>query len=341
MSRSYNLMVMALLLAMAHPARLSAETITGGPISGSVVWKKADSPFVITSDVEIKPGATLTIEPGCVVKFKPNLADQKGVRPFDLEIAVYGTLEAQGADGDTVYFTSDAVTPTWSDWAGIVIPDARGKVVLSRVAIEFATVAVTVQQGQLDLSRSAIRLCSDKGVAFIRQGRGSLTRNYVSGIGNIAGTGRGFYLLQSPDVVIEDNLVIGAQTGMAIEGSNARIHNNLISLCLVYGITISNCIPDIRGNNITQNEYGILLNSTMNPRISGNNIFGNAVLEVKVSDYWTRKGEGPLIFDLSGNWWGPAPAEIVYDKIEDSDDNPRIPVRVKIEPVLKEAISTD
>jgi parallel beta-helix repeat protein len=336
MTRCFRLLAALPLLLAGLAGGASAETRVGGDITGVVRWTKAQSPFIVTADIMVRKGARLIIDPGVVVRFKPNIADQKGLRPFDLEVTVYGTLEAQGADNDSIFFTSDAVEPSWEDWAGIVVPDAGGKAVLSRVALEFATFGISVIEGDLDLSRSAIRYCRHKGISIIR-GRARLNRNFITGIGNFAGTGIGIYLLQSPDVVLEGNIIFGAQSAMACErGSNAKILRNLLTLSKTYGIEVTNSSPEITGNTITQNEVGLLLRGESFPKVRDNNIFGNAMFEVVVNSYKATADGKPVEIDMSNNWWGRITPDVVSDKIDDADDDPTAGAVARILPVRKE-----
>lgn len=328
----FPFLVLPLLLLSNGPA--GAETRVGGEIKGVVEWTKAQSPYIVTADITIPVGSTLKIGPGVVVRFKPNLADQKGVRPFDLEIAVYGTLETNGADGDSVLLTSDAINPENADWAGIVIPTATGVVKLDRTIIECGTSGVTVVDGTLDMTRSMVRACSEKGVHFMR-GKGRITRSYITIVGNYAGTGKGIYLVQSPDVLIEDTFVIGAQSGIVCErGSDATIRRSLSSLCRLYGVTITSSSPTITETNITQNEFGILIRGASKPRIKECNIFDNAVWEIQVKEY---RGDTPRAeIDLTGNWWGRVTLDTVYEKIEDANHDPASGGVATIEPVRAE-----
>jgi parallel beta-helix repeat protein len=315
-----------------------AETRTGGQITGPTRWTKAGSPYIITSDVEVMPGATLTIDPGVVIRFKPNLADQRGIRPFDMELTVHGTLEANGADNDTIFFTSDAVEPTWSDWAGIIVADAGGKANLSRVAIEFAHIGVQVIEGRLDIAHSSVRYCSERAIN-VHRGHARIEQNYITGIGNFAGTGKGINLVGSPDVQVLGNFVIGAQTGMSCEkGSDAKITNNLFSLCKVYGITVTASAPEIVRNNITQNEFGLFLMGGAAPKVRDNNIFDNGSYDLKMDHYTAGPNQKPVEVDVTGNWWGRLVDEIISDKIEDAYDDPTIGAVARIEPVRKDAI---
>jgi len=318
-----------------------AETRIGGEIKGHVQWTKAAGPYVVTEDITIPVGSTLSIGPGVLVKFKPNLADQKGLRPFDLEIAVYGTLECAGADGDSIYMTSDSLDPSTQDWAGILVASPGAIARIDRIVLDSATTGISVTDGRLDLTRSTIRGCSERGIHFQR-GRGRVYRSTVTMIGNYAGTAKGIQLVQSPDVLIDETLVIGAQIGINLEkGSNATIRNSLISLCRSYGITITSSSPELTRNNIAQNEYGVLLRGRSNPKMRDNNIFDNAAWELQLRDF---RGETPGVMptlDLSGNWWGKITADVAYDRIDDGNDNPSAGGMVRIEPVRAEAWQAD
>lgn len=67
------------------------QTNVSGNVSG--IWTKANSPYIITADVTVPPGQTLTIQPGVEVR-SADYAD-------DL---LYGTLVAQGTAADSIRF---------------------------------------------------------------------------------------------------------------------------------------------------------------------------------------------------------------------------------------------
>ncbi len=85
---------------------------------GDVTWEKDLSPYFIVGDVWIPEGQTLTVEPGVEVKFEGNFS-----------VDVYGTLDAQGTQEDSIVFTTiDEVDSTWS---GITFKEGSSASVLS------------------------------------------------------------------------------------------------------------------------------------------------------------------------------------------------------------------
>ena len=74
-------------------------------ITSSETWAAADNPHIVTTGIYVYGGATLTIEPGCLVKFNSGVG---------LAIGIYNsaaTLNAVGTSGNPITFTSNAATP--------------------------------------------------------------------------------------------------------------------------------------------------------------------------------------------------------------------------------------
>lgn len=98
--------------------------LKSGVYAGNVRLNLVGYPYMITSDVTINPGVTMTLEPGVVLKFEGNETD----------LFVNGRLVAQGTTSLPIYFTSakdddrggdsnsDGRTPPAAgDWGGVVL----------------------------------------------------------------------------------------------------------------------------------------------------------------------------------------------------------------------------
>ena len=87
--------ILLLLLLLLPPFEAKAETIISSNIYSSTTWTLANSPYRVTGQISIT-SATVTIQPGVVVKFNANTF---------LYLSA-GTLNAAGEPGNPVTFTS-------------------------------------------------------------------------------------------------------------------------------------------------------------------------------------------------------------------------------------------
>ncbi len=109
---------------------IQAIKILSDTISADAFWKNNGVPYFVSGDVTVRhsefrdgPTATLTIEPGVEVRFKPGTGLYIGYRGGVYNHPYYGALSAQGTETAPITFTSDAATPTPGDWKGIYFRD--------------------------------------------------------------------------------------------------------------------------------------------------------------------------------------------------------------------------
>jgi len=88
---------------------LQAQTEVSGGIFNPVVWSQSGSPYLVTGDVVVFPGASLTIEPGVEVQFTENTG---------IELRS-GSIFANGTATEPLLFTLAPTTPQESTWRGI------------------------------------------------------------------------------------------------------------------------------------------------------------------------------------------------------------------------------
>ena len=98
-----RLLVTISALAITNPGWAQTYSVSGD-VSGT--WTSSNSPYYISGNISVPSGSTLTISSGVEVRFQGNY-----------EFFVYGTLSAQGAEGDSIYFVQDS--PSDSLWGGI------------------------------------------------------------------------------------------------------------------------------------------------------------------------------------------------------------------------------
>ncbi len=107
------------ILLFSHSPSL-ADTSVGGRIAADTTWTLANSPYLVTSTVQVygtsTTPATLTIEPGVVVKFNSGTGIQIG----DNTNTYQGILVSQGTATNHITFTRSGTSGTW---AGITFYD--------------------------------------------------------------------------------------------------------------------------------------------------------------------------------------------------------------------------
>lgn len=100
---------------------LATASAAATDVSGTVAtqtWTLAGSPYVLTGDVTVPVGATLTIEAGVVVRPSPTDGLAAGASPTLVELIVNGALVVSGTPESPVSFVP--ASPTGQhDWYGI------------------------------------------------------------------------------------------------------------------------------------------------------------------------------------------------------------------------------
>jgi hypothetical protein len=123
--RNLRALVGGFAFAAALGAASGARALTpvGGSITSNATWGPAGNPYVLTDDVTVSEGVTLTLSPGVVVK-----ADSA-----TRELIVFGTLVAKGTAKQPIVLTSykddtahgdtngdrSSTEPSFGDWVGV------------------------------------------------------------------------------------------------------------------------------------------------------------------------------------------------------------------------------
>jgi RHS repeat-associated protein len=89
--------LLALGVAAAFAAPVSAETIVNSSITTNTTWTAAGSPYVLQKGISVKTGATLKVEPGVTVAFAGQY-----------RLGIEGSIKALGTSSNPITFTSTA-----------------------------------------------------------------------------------------------------------------------------------------------------------------------------------------------------------------------------------------
>ena len=159
------------------PATWSGDVFDAAP--GVPLWTNNEVQ-VVTGDVRVPAGKTLTVQPGTVVQFARNVS-----------LFVDGTLTAVGTAGQTITFTSagdnspigGGNTASPGDWSRISFGATSTSNVLDRVVVRyggrFSVPMVEAVGAPLTLTNSTISNADNDGVRLVG-GTATLTNNTFS-----------------------------------------------------------------------------------------------------------------------------------------------------------------
>lgn len=255
----------------------SAATEVSGPISTDETWTVANSPYVIINDpqlngVGVGSGATLTIEPGVIVKF------ERGAQL----LAPSGIIKAIGTSDNPIIFTAltddsvggdtnddgSATSPEPAYWSRInVADDGDHQDILQNVVIRYGNRCVLSTWALAVIKDSIIEKC---------------------GVGIDVSYGHEFFDFTDRPV-IEGNTVRDNTFGLQIAGigglkfTNNNIYNNTY-------LGVENINSD-RGIDATENWWGDItgpFHPALNPTGRGNGVSDGVLF-----DPWIGKPEEP------------------------------------------------
>lgn len=335
-------LIIMLSLWWVGPIAQAATTISGNIISPN--WTAANSPYIINENIEVSPGATLTIGPGTVVKFKK-----------DKGITVRGTLKINGDSANLVVLTSAEATSTRGDWAGITFTDEsvdaefdqNGNYIggsLIKYAVFSHSQGLKIDNGYpyivnnnflnntVAIMVSGVAPLDTSLNATVDHRRLLITRNNITNNTNGIIVNRG-YLAQAlvfdpsglstsqpkANIIIDGNVINYNQDGVWLQqAQRAAVLNNQLNFNSNYGLRVLANAADaiIQHNTINYNNFGLELAArganVMKNAIAYNNqaglIFSSTNNQVSYNNIYGNLGVD-LASSLTGgvlvdNYWG-------------------------------------
>ncbi|MEL6669763.1 MAG: hypothetical protein AAFP08_12385, partial [Bacteroidota bacterium] len=158
-----------------------AQTSVSGGIFSPTVWESANGPYLVTSELVVFPGASLTIEPGTEVQF------QAGV---GIELRS-GSITANGTDESPILFTIDPAAEEGDTWRGIystVTPGNFQTMNFSHIVLEYAETGIKFNGGGYrNITNSTFRF-NDVGVVDGDEGNDFMIFTNCDFLNNNVGT---------------------------------------------------------------------------------------------------------------------------------------------------------
>ncbi len=265
---------------------ISVVTNVSGIVAANTTWKLTNCPYVVTGNILVNSGVTLTIEPGCTVKFDSGKALQ-----------VDGALIARGNSTNKITITSNQSTPAPGDWGYIYFTDTStdatydisgnytGGSILEHCIVEYAgsagVGAIYARTSQPFVNYCTIRNNSASGIyAILPTGNFKITNNIITNNTTIsAGGGINYNQACGGTATISNNIITdNITTSSSLYGNGGGIYYTYWEYCTSSGLgMITN--NTITGNSAIASSYyyaaggGIYASGTVT--INNNTITGN------------------------------------------------------------------
>ncbi|MFW9969787.1 MAG: right-handed parallel beta-helix repeat-containing protein [Candidatus Odinarchaeota archaeon] len=138
--------------------RLNAVQIKNETINTDETWS---GNILVTKSIVVSKGATLTILSNTVVKFK----HYRGYKYPEARLSLFieGTIKAQGAPGQQIWFTSDAEPPINGDWDGIYMNSTTDSI-FNYTIVEYGLVGIVQFHSESIIANSIVRWVNTEGL---------------------------------------------------------------------------------------------------------------------------------------------------------------------------------
>jgi nitrogen fixation protein FixH len=239
-------------------------TYVEGAITQDTDWTLVDSPFIVSNDITVNPGATLTIEPGVQVRFADNFS-----------MTVNGRIIADGTNDRPILFTSNNLNASVGKWGTIII-DGIPESSITNCIIEYGTNGTTFESGSLNFQNNIVR--SNQNGIVVNGGSATIENNEITN-----NTASGIVLtgsLTGNINIAQNNIYLNNDTGISLEASaylnTAIVQNNVFLNGYGFHVT-TNASTYITRNYISNNTNGIFYEKGNGHEAHFNDIYNNTM----------------------------------------------------------------
>lgn len=292
--------------------QLSAQTPISGVIQKDSVLDLAHSPYLVTDNVVVLQGVTLTMKPGVTLLFN------KG-----LKLGIRGKLLAIGNKSDSIVFSSALQQPAAGDWSGIDIQNTLGgSAFLSYIKVLYSELGAGLTCcGNVDYKITHSRFSFNSAALTGYSGSLIAIDSCEFSFNNVASTGA--------DKIFSNSNFNHNQIGISEERTRAinctfthhskyalattdfvcgsLFENNNVGIAGYYSAFYTNC-------KFVNNDTAVVINSVSSILPTGNSFENNKKFNVVL---YTSQD-----YDLSqNNCWGTTNSDSIAKKIYDVFDN--------------------
>ncbi|MDC0911049.1 DUF5123 domain-containing protein, partial [Candidatus Marinimicrobia bacterium] len=338
-------------------------TIQAGLDAASSAVKVLEGEYVVSNNMLVPEGISLTLDPGVTLKFDADKVFQ-----------VKGKLIAEGTNGNKITFTSNEDIQTEGDWGGIVFEDESidaivsdtfeyisGSIIKSCI-IEYAGPGIVINRSHPYIDNNLIQHNKDDSVyensggirLYFAIGDNLIIRRNIfrnNHAQSHAGIGAGIRLLAGENIRIYNNIFVDntAHVTNAYDGSsgiyidnasgpyyvqkNSFINNSITGVNGEYSYLASAISSD--GSNVYIENNLIANNNAQSGNIMGgviiqgstfqnNNVVGNSPYDISL-----RQAD----IDAENNYWGNSATSSISNSIYDFNDSGNLGV-VDYDPFL-------
>jgi len=235
------------------PMELLREQELAGTIGTGTVLE-AGRHYIVTGDLTVPPGMTLTIEPGARIRFQGYYT-----------LLVEGRLEAIGTEEQMIVFTSDQQVPAKDDWKRIEFSSSGETSRMQWCRVEYSTFGIYGKSTPLLLSHNVIRDNTENGLLIFSTFELPVeVKNHL-----VMDSNKGLWLEYADNATIENNILFeNGELGIGCQESSPVLENNLLQ-ANTYGLyVVYNSNPLCRNTVMAGNEWGLVCGGYSKPLLS-------------------------------------------------------------------------